>query len=248
MKFLIDTNIFIPLEPTSPSEIEATTIATTELARLVSEVGHQMYVHPLAALDIERDTNDERREARGILFRKYPQLPDPPNISPQLEKTLGHANSGTNDWVDNHLIAALKADVADFLITQDHKIHKKASRLDLKNRVATVAEATSIVKDLFDISPPPPPAVKSAKVHSLDDTDPIFDSFRSDYPGFNEWLRKCKREHRQAWTIKGDLDHIAAVCIIKGKRSSKFGLGRSTLKICSFKVSERYNGLRSVNS
>ena len=244
MKFVIDTNIFIPLEPTSPSEIEASTTATTELARLISEAGHQIYVHPFAISDIRQDTNGRRRKVRTILFKKYPKLPDPPKISPQLEKVLGHAEPDTNDWVDNHLVAALQADAADFLVTEDREIHKKVSRLSLKDRVATVAEATSIVKDLFDINPPPLPAVKPIKVHSLDDTDPIFGSFRRDYPGFNEWLRKCKREHRQAWIIKGDDNHLAAICIIVGKKYPNFGLEGPRLKICSFKVSEKYNGLR----
>lgn len=244
MKFLIDTNIFIPLEPVSPGEIEASTGAVTELVRLISEAGHQIYVHPFCTSDIQRDTNDQRRKVRTILFQKYPKLPDPPKISSRLEKALGHVEPYTNDWVDNHLIAALQADATDFLVTEDREIHTKVSRLSLDTRVATVAEATLIVKDLFDINPPPPPAVKPIKAHSLDDSDPIFNSFRRDYPNFNEWLRKCKRKHRQAWIIKGDDKHLAAICIITGKKYPNFGLKGLRLKICSFKVSEKHPGLR----
>ena len=138
----------------------------------------------------------------------------------------------------------MKADAVDFLVTEDREIHRKASYLGLKDRVITVAEAISIVKELFDISPPTLPAVKSCKAYQLDDNDPIFDSFRKDYPDFNEWLKKCKQEHRQTWIIKGDDKNLAAICIVQGKKYPKFGLQEPRLKICSFKVSEKYNGLR----
>ena len=36
MKFLVDTNILIPLEPTRPSDIEIGTPAVAQLARLIS--------------------------------------------------------------------------------------------------------------------------------------------------------------------------------------------------------------------
>jgi len=244
MKFLIDTNVFIPLEPTSPNEIEGSTALVTELARLIFETNNQIYMHPLAISDIQRDKNHKRRQARKLLFNKYPKLSPYPPISAQIEKILGRADRVTRDWVDNHLIAALKADAVDFLVTEDREIRKRASHLGLKDRVITVAEAISIVKGLFDITPPAPPAVKSCKAYQLDENDPIFDSFRRDYPDFNEWLKKCKKEHRQTWIIEGDDKNLAGVCIVKGKKYPKFGLQGTRLKICSFKVSEKYNGFR----
>lgn len=52
MKFLIDTNILIPLEPTSPSNAEATTEQAIRLVRLVAENGHQIYLHPASLTDL----------------------------------------------------------------------------------------------------------------------------------------------------------------------------------------------------
>jgi len=244
MKFLIDTNIFIPLEPTDFADLEAGTSSAVQFARLVFEAGHQLYVHPATRLDIRRDVDEVRRKVRDILFDKYPCLPDPPPISSRLECILGHAEPQSNEWVDNHLLAALEADAVDFFVTEDRFLRKKAARLGLEDRVATVAEAISILRGLYDIAPMPPPAVQDVKAHALNEADPIFKSFREDYPRFDTWLTKCKREHRQTWVIEVEPPRLAAVSIVKREKSVDFGVAGKILKICSFKVSEDYNGFR----
>ena len=55
MKFLIDTNIFIPLEPTRPSEVEGGTTKAAEFVQLAGISGHQLYVHPARREDLRRD-------------------------------------------------------------------------------------------------------------------------------------------------------------------------------------------------
>lgn len=244
VKFLIDTNIFIPLEPTSLSEINVGTSGATKLARLVSQAGHQLCVHPCQRDDIRRDLDQGRRRLREVLFEKYPPLPDAPPISLHVQRVLGRVDRGTHDWVDHHLLAALKADAVDFLVTEDGGLHKKAARLGVKNRVATVADAICLVRDLFDVLPMPPPAVRAVKAHVLDETDSIFKSFHEDYPGFGQWLIKCKREHRQAWVVEAAVPGYAAFCIVKPEESVDFGLSGKILKICSFKVSEEHSGFR----
>ena len=244
MKFLIDTNIFIPLEPVAHADLEAGTPAAIEFARLASETGNQLYVHPVTRVDIRRDVDDVRRKVREILFKKYPRLPNPPPISSSLEQVLGRTEPQTNEWVDNHLISALEVDAVDFLVTEDRSLRKKARRLGLEDRVATVAEALSILRDLYDIAPMPPPAVQAVKAHTLNEADPIFKSFREDYPGFDAWLTKCKREHRQTWVIEVEPPRLAAVSIVKREKSVDFGVAGKILKLCSFKVSEEHNGFR----
>jgi len=244
VKFLIDTNVLIQLEPTAISDFEPGTNAVFEFARRVSESGGQLYVHPAARDDIERDKDEERRKLRLTVLNRYSSLPNPPALSTQLEKVLGRAARHSNDWVDNLLLAALNADAVDVLVTEDNKIRAKATRLSLDTRVATVAEAVSLVRDLFDKVPPPPPAVERVSAHCLDETDPIFGSFRLDYPNFDEWLKKCKRKQRSALVIHGDCSTLAALCIYKHEELPSFGLTGKVLKICSFKVSGDYNGFR----
>lgn len=244
MKFLIDTNVFIPLEPTTPTDLASLTPQAARFAQIASEGGHQLYVHPATLADIRRDDDRTRRGLRMVLFNKYPCLQNPPPISQRLESILGRAKPDTNDWVDNHLVAALRADAVDFLVTEDRRLRNKAGRLGLQDRVAAVAEAISVIQDLSDKAPLPPPAVQAIKAHALNESDPIFDSFREDYPNFDGWLRKCKREHRQAWRIIGGASRLAGFCIVKPEEAIDFGLSGNILKLCSFKVSKDYNGFR----
>lgn len=66
MKFLIDTNVFIPLEPTMLSDVKGGTHKIVELARLLSEAQHQLYVHPAALSDIQRDSSEG-----GIIYKEF---------------------------------------------------------------------------------------------------------------------------------------------------------------------------------
>lgn len=244
MKLLADTNVIIPLEPTSPADREALTERVTTLARLSAELGHPIYIHPASHLDVAKDTNRERNDLRHQLLHKYPSLPDPPNVEQHVGNILGVPPLNSNDWIDNQLIAALVADAVDFLITEDRKLQGKARRLGLGHRVVSVTEAVSLLSDLYERVPNTPPAVRVTKAHTIRSQDPILDSFRSDYPNFDSWLQRCKREHRLTWVIEGDNSNVAAFCIAKHEAQPPNGIRGKVLKVCSLKVSEAYNGLR----
>jgi len=244
MKFLIDTNVFIPLEPVGMVPDQPWAAASIELARVVSETGSQLYVHPVQREDIARDRDPKRRRLRERLFGKYPALPHPPGLSDELIEALGASSPGTHDWVDDHLLAALCADAVDYLVTEDTEIHRKAARLGLAQRVARVAEAVSVLRDLFDKTPRPPPAVCSTVAHDLDARDPIFESLRSDYPGFDQWLSKCKRQHRRTWVIEGESGELAGLCIVKREESAPHLPESKILKICTIKIAVAHNGFR----
>lgn len=243
MKFLIDTNILISLEPTANTAIEPGANEAAEVARLIQQSGNQVVVHPLVLEDIARDTNVARREHREHVLQKYPTLDSPPALTTTDEATLGTARPHSNDWVDNHLLIAVARDAVDHLITQDQAIHRRAARLNLADRVLTTTDALAMLRALFPTTPLPPPAVRSVKAHTLRNEDPIFDSFRSDYEGFDAWLTRCKRSDRPTWIIDGN-GSLAAVCIVKSETEPAFGMTGSILKICSFKVADGHLGAR----
>lgn len=161
MKFLIDTNIFIPLEPTSLEDLQREDPEVVELARRIQQAGHVLYVHPAIQHDIRRDSDTVRRAVRERLVRKYPILTSPPPVAADLRAQIGDASEGSNDWVDNQHVAALDADAVDYLITNDGALQCKAVRAGLEERILTSAEARELVARLFDTTPPPPPAVES---------------------------------------------------------------------------------------
>lgn len=244
MRLLIDTNILIPLEPTRRQDVSPITVVAAELLRLASQLQFQVLCHPAVAADLMHDPDPERSTARQILLSKYPMLPDPPPVTPEDVKRLGDAPRGTNDWVDHQLLAAIRADSVDLLITEDRGIHSKARRLGCADRVLSVADAVTAVRNLGDKVTCPPPAVKAVKAHSIPLDDPILHTFRSDYPDFDAWFRRCRLEQRQAWIIPGRAGTLAAFCVINHEKQPPPGTRGRVLKLCSFKVADEYSGLR----
>lgn len=242
MKLLLDTNIFIPLEPTAPEHLAPNTEMAATLLRLSQAGGHTLFLHPDARFDIDRDRNADRAELRRVLSTKYPQLPDPPPLTTELRNAFGSSRVGSNDWVDDKLVAALAADAVDFLVSEDKGVRKKARRLDRDGRVLTLDEAIRILGGTPSVLAPP--AVESVRAHALPKSDPIFASLREDYPGFDDWFARCCRQHRQSWKIDGG-PTLAAFCIVKDDdEQPRLDLGNRPLKLCSFKVAPEFNGFK----
>lgn len=144
---------------------------------------------------------------RATLLKKYTFLSSPPDVSILDSSIVGTPEIGTNDYVDNCYLAAVKADAVDFLVSEDKGVHRKARNLGVESRVLLLQDAINLLKDLFDESPEPLPAVEEAYIYELNDQDIIFESLREDYkPDFYDWLKKCKREHRKAYIIKDRSD------------------------------------------
>ncbi len=246
MKFLIDTNIILPIEPGLISDFEVNTDLALKFYRLSQESGNNVCVHPEVKLDLQRDKNIERSELRKKLINRYEIIKSPPPITLLEKECVGDPVHGSNDYVDNCLLASVKGDAVDFLITEDKKLHRKAQRSGLESRVLFLQDAIILLLNLFDHSPPPPPSVKQVFVYELNEKDSIFNTLRKDYsPKFDSWLTKCKRIHREAYIIQNEkLNHLSGICIFKNEDKSPTGDIAKTLKLCTFKISEFESGKR----
>ena len=242
MNILIDTNIVISLEPTTSDYREPRTAVAAELVRVVTEGGNRLLLHPDSLRELAGFKDSEARELRDVLLGKYPRLDPAPPMADRVRVELGDVHPPNHDYVDHLMLSAVVANAVQFLVTDDGRIVKKASRLGIADRVFTVEDALALLTSLLGRTPQPPPLVEATKAYDLDPTDPIFDSFRKDYATFDSWLEKCQLDHRTAWVIR-DGDSLAAVCIIK-ERDEELQLGGSTLKVCSLKVSETRAGRR----
>jgi GNAT superfamily N-acetyltransferase len=240
VRFLLDTNILIPLEP-GADEFGPLTSVAADFHSYLTQGSHQALLHPAYRADLARDEDTGRRKRTEALARKYPELEGPPSVPPDVSALLGDPAPGSNDWVDDQLLAAVAADAVDYLVSEDLGIHRKAARIGLGPRVATLSDAVSVVRGLFDARIAPPPSVASIKAHQLDLRDPIFDGLRTDYPEFDEWMRRIRREGRQCWVILGEGPGYAALAIVKREESGP-GIRGKVLKICTFKVAEEHRG------
>jgi len=251
MNFLIDTNVFYPLEPATSKDLETGTEPAARFSRLTREEGHKVFLHPASERDFEQDSNEERKAIRDALKDKYPFLPKPPPIHEKVKKVFDGIEENSNDETDAKLLSAVLSGAIEYLVTEDRDLLKKARRLGSEDQAIKVREANEMIKERAEVFLDTLPAVNKVYAHELDESDPIFDSLRKDYDEFNEWFDKCKREQRIAWVIRKENGNLAAICMIKKetKKDFKADFGKEgenivneVLKISTFKVSEETRG------
>ncbi len=244
MDFLLDTNVLIPAEPTSPGDVEMGTPVIVELLRLVRTAGGRLLVHPDAYTEIGRDHDEVRRSLRLALAGKYPRLDSPPGLSEDLARIIGEPDPESHDAVDARLLEAIRSGRADILVTDDAGLHRRARSADLGDRVLTLSDALLLARQLHEPTPVAPPAARAVSAAQLSCADPIFEDLRAEYSGFDDWLAKAARLHRHAWVVERDGNRYAAVAIVNEETPLEHGLPGKLLKVCTFKVSDDHQGNR----
>ncbi len=245
MKLLIDTNIVISMEPASTADVESGSAIAREFHRLAGKAGHELFVHPLIRLDIERDRDEARANLRRQLVGKYSQLNNPPTIIQRPLPPLEVPDQTSNNWVDVNLLVALSANAVDVLVTDDEDIHRKATRIGLQSKVVRLPDIVASLKDLFDQVHEPPPAVEFIEAYVLNEHDKLFDSLRESYGAeFDPWLQKCKTQHRHCYIIRDKEANKYIGIAILNREDGAYGLAGKVLKLCTFKIAEEYGGYR----
>jgi ribosomal protein S18 acetylase RimI-like enzyme len=238
-KLLIDTNVVIGLEDPQP-----VLSAFAEVSRLCSEHKVGLFVDSANYEDVLRDPDPARRAVTLSKLEKFQRLRDLQSRSEaSLVAQFGPINS-QNDYSDVRLLAAIDAGAADFLVTQDNDLRRRAVRFGLGSKVLTVEEALEWLRQTFQAKSVELPYVVEQKAYQIDRTDQIFDSLREDYPKFDIWFEKCRREHRDCWVLK-IREQIAGLVIRKDENhleAKTRNVGPKILKVCTFKVRDEYRG------
>ena len=238
-KFLIDTNVVIGLEDAQPVEAPL-----AELVRVSGEHGIGLFVDGANYDDVARDKDETRRAVTLSKLAKFQQLRGIPLPTESgLVARFGAINND-NDRSDVRFLAALDAKAVDFVVTQDSGLHRRADRAGLGANVFTIEEALQWVKQLFGVKAVKLPYIVERKAYEIDKSNAIFESLRADYPGFDTWFDKCRKEHRECWVLELDGD-IAGLIIRKNETHALActeGLGPKILKICTFKVRDEFLG------
>lgn len=242
MLFLIDSNIAIASDPLG-TKLEAGAESAMQFLRLANTHHHDVRTHEGSLTDFARIVDLEKRQARLTLFQRYKALGSPPSISAEQEALLGKPAAGSNDEVDQLLLAAVAGDAAEYLVTQDDGLHRRARRMGVGDRVLTLSDAIAMLRALHADLPSPPPAVRRIMTHELNLDDPIFDGLKDDYGRdvFVDWFKRAARGQRDALVIDGDDEH-AAIAILKREPTGEHGLAGPQLKVCTFKVADGYSG------
>ena len=210
MKIILDTNILIHVEDPKvlPPNLQ-------DLMKIFREHGYQKFIHPASLRDIENDQNKKRKEIILSKLRGYPPIESPPKPTTNFLSIMGPATS-SNEINDNEILFAIHKNAANFLITEDKGLHKKASKIDLEDRVLSIDSALGYFNELYARIVPTHALIKEDFLHNLDIEDPFFDSLKKDYVDseFRKWFNEKSIEGRKCWVFHED-NCIKALLILK---------------------------------
>jgi ribosomal protein S18 acetylase RimI-like enzyme len=238
-KLLIDTNVLIGLEDARPVQA-----SLAELVRLSSEYAVGLFVDGANYDDVARDRDDVRRSVTLSKLAKFQKLRGVPTPNDATLVARFGSIKNANDQSDVRLLVSLDAKAIDFLVTQDNGLHRRAERAGVGANVLTVEDALQWLKQTFTSKSVILPYVVERKAYEINQEHAIFSSLRADYPEFDKWFEKCKRQHRDCWVLEVGKE-IAGLLIRKDETHSEAGtshLGPKILKICTFKVENEFQG------
>lgn len=235
MKIIFDTNILIHIE--DPKELSKN---LQDLMKLFREHGHQIFIHPASLKDIDNDQDENRKKIILSKLKGYPLIESPPKPTDDFLSVAG-LSSKSNEINDTEILFAIQRNAADFLITEDYGLQKKAIRANLEDRVFSIDSALDYFKNLYARKVISHPLLKEDYLHNLDIEDPFFDSLKEDYEEskFRKWFKEKSIEGRKCWVYK-EYDDIKALLMLKEEdepieTSPQIPAGRR-LKIATLKV------------
>jgi histone H3/H4 len=238
MRFILDTNILIPLED-SQLPLEA---SLANFKRLANENGHQLIYHPASEEDIQQDEDADRRKKTLQRLRQYTRLdvrPICPWNTPEINR---------NDGADNEILYAISLNAAHALVTEDRGIHSKAKTRGLAQRVYTIQTAEDQLRRLHEQTSVQLPNIEDVPLYSLTPhlSSQFFESLREGYPDFNTWFENKAQEGRRAWVSWEHDGTPGGICIYAQQHNERITeeitLPGAALKIATFKVGETSRG------
>lgn len=245
IRFLLDTNAFIALEPFA-GQMEAGMGPAATFMRLAMRQRHHVFVHPASREELAGDKVEDRSRQSMAEIEKFEMLAESP-IHSFIENELGPVVPDTNDHRDRRILASLYSNSVKFLVSDDGRLGKRATRIGVGARVLTLADAVAMLEGFERTAIPPPPQVTMRPAYALNLEDPIFDSIRGDYESFDEWIVKVQEdwENRECFFVQEDDGTYAAIAILKiGEYPCAYELPQPVTKISTFKVANPFSGSR----
>ena len=242
MRVLIDTNIVIHRECSRPINSDI-----GKLFLWIDNLHYAKCVHPATVEEMERLGNQATREAMKIKLANYNVLRTVAPLRPEIESIALEFDTSANDTVDTQLLNEVFSDRVDFLITEDRKLHRKAERASIAQRVLTIdGFLEKIVAEHPGLVDYPVPSVSQEYFGNINLRSDFFDSFREDYHGFDRWFNR--KSDQVAYVSMSGNDIVAFLYLKVEDENEPYSditpAFRPTkrLKVGSFKV--RLNGYK----
>lgn len=190
MRVLLDTNIIIHREISKAIRDDIGI-----LFRWLDNLHYNKCIHPLTIEEISKYKDEVVRRAFNVKLESYNVLKTIAPWTGPIVEVAKQEDTNDNDLNDSRLLNEVLQDRVDILITEDKKIRRKAGLLGIAHRVfgieAFLEKVTAENPQLADYRVL---SVKKECFGNINVDDEFFDSFREDYPGFNQWFNKKSDE------------------------------------------------------
>ncbi|MDR1680144.1 MAG: EVE domain-containing protein [Prevotellaceae bacterium] len=244
MRILIDTNILIQLEDNRVINGKFASFYKLAISNNI-----KLFYHPEAVPnDINRDTNQERKEIIKSKLQKYETLENYAKITDEFNNQLG--TNRINDKIDNIQLFQIHKNYVDYFITEDKGIHTKAKRINLEEKVLNTSDILSLLEEQFVIKVPQHPILREHSIREIEDkfSSSFFDSLREDYgiDSFNAWLQKCVHNDRKCYSliVENELQALLIYNVENVEDHQLPNIFEKALKICTFKVADTAFGIK----
>ncbi|MCK5471905.1 GNAT family N-acetyltransferase [Candidatus Gracilibacteria bacterium] len=238
MRVLLDTNILIETEGlVSPSGTLQKMFSTAE------ENNINFSTSGKSIDEISRHRDPKERQITLDKVGKYPVLVFNLAVSENFRNLIYPHTSPITDRrpnhdVDDHMLFCVYKNAVHYLVTGDKGIHTKATRAGLQDRVFYIQEFLEFLEDKFVFTGVAADnQIEKLPLCEIEIKDPIFDSLREDYDGFEYWFNDKARQGRDAWVIK-NRDGILGICIYDPNNIDC----ENKMKLCTFKVGDDSRG------
>jgi hypothetical protein len=240
---LLDSNIVVAAEPYAGA-IEPNMRPAAELMRRAGELGHVLCVAPATRDDVLENIDPVRRRQRLAELQKFSQLEEVP-LTRAIRTRAGDSTVGSNDHRDLRLLATLDSGAVNYLVSEDRALHRRAARAGLAHVTLRLREAVELLNGFIIAPTQTPPKVDRCAAYALDPEQPIFDSLRADYAGFDDWLAKVRRDaERRTCFIITDDSAYAAIALLKAEDDCEYDLPKPVTKITTLKVGADYGQVK----
>jgi predicted nucleic acid-binding protein len=201
MKALLDTNIIIHRETPNVRNLSIGT-----LFKWLDKAKFVKCVHKVTIDELNKNSNESTRNSFNAKIQSYEILNMIAPLKQEVINISKEIDSTENDKNDTLLLNEVYCDRVDILISEDKKIHIKAKRLGVEDKVFTIDSFLEMVvseyPNLIDYKVL---AVKQEYFGNIDLSDTFFDSLKEDYSGFEKWFNKKAEEKAYITYNKGKL-------------------------------------------
>lgn len=237
LKIIIDSNVFIMAEDLGEEESEDHDLVGAFL-RIATKLGVSIVVAAGTRDDVLRAPPDtlKRRLRQLQRYDLLDSIPQPSNLA----RDAGFPDPRSdNDESDLDILSALAANAADWLVTNDQKLRRRAAKAEYGDRVFTVREVIETLRQSLN-QPSAIPSVKTCPAYAINIESELFLSLIEDYPDFPNWWRKVARETRDVLTLGSPMDP-EGVAVLKVETDKPYGIVGRALKACTFKIASRFS-------